>query len=61
MRAAKRGVWGEFPLWVFFDRSYNACCVGVSNHFAVISKKIQMPKGATKEVPDLMLTPLPVI
>lgn len=28
----------------------------VSDHFADVSKTIQMPKGATKEVPDFMLT-----
>ena len=28
----------------------------VSDHFVDITKTIQMPKGATKEVPDMMLT-----
>jgi len=28
----------------------------VSDHFADVGKTIQMPKGATKEVPDIMLT-----
>jgi DNA-damage-inducible protein D len=28
----------------------------VSDHFAEVSKTIQMPKGATKEIPDFMLT-----
>lgn len=28
----------------------------IENHFADVGKTIQMPKGATKEIPDLMLT-----
>jgi len=29
---------------------------GIANHFVEVNKTIQMPKGATKEVDDLMLT-----
>jgi DNA-damage-inducible protein D len=41
------------------DKAKTACAkVGqdVSDHFADVSKTIPMPKGANKEVPDLMLT-----
>lgn len=37
------------PKLVFNSRS-------VSDHFVDVNKTIQMPKGATKDVPDFMLT-----
>jgi DNA-damage-inducible protein D len=53
----------EYTQWRNFEnviaKAKTACqnsSNSVSDHFADISKTIQMPKGATKEVPDLMLT-----
>lgn len=33
-----------------------ARCVSCSDHFVDVNKTIPMPKGASKEVPDIMLT-----
>jgi DNA-damage-inducible protein D len=47
---------------IFFnaiDKARESCKTtgeGVSDHFVDVPKTIQMPKGATKDVPDLMLT-----
>lgn len=41
------------------SKAKTACEVsghGISDHFADVGKTIQMPKGASKEVPDVMLT-----
>ena len=41
------------------SRARTACEVSgyqVLDHFADVGKTIQMPKGAEKEIPDLMLT-----
>ncbi len=49
--------WDNFLNVVF--KAKTACEVSghaVSDHFADVSKTISMPKGAEKEVPDLMLT-----
>lgn len=49
--------WDNFVSVVFKART--ACEVSghkACDHFADVGKTIQMPKGATKEVPDIMLT-----
>jgi DNA-damage-inducible protein D len=49
--------WRNFQQVV--DKAKTACFKAgqtVSDHFADVSKTIPMPKGASKEVPDLMLT-----
>ena len=49
--------WDNFLNVIF--KAKTACEVSghaVSNHFADVGKTIAMPKGAEKEVPDLMLT-----
>ena len=49
--------WDNFVSVV--SKARTACEVSnhkTSDHFADVGKTIQMPKGATKEVPDIMLT-----
>ncbi|MDO8959488.1 MAG: DNA damage-inducible protein D [Rhodocyclaceae bacterium] len=49
--------WDNFVSVV--SKAMTACEVSghkASDHFADVGKTIQMPKGATKEVPDIMLT-----
>jgi len=41
------------------SKAKTACEVsnhGISDHFADVGKTIEMPKGAAKEIPDIMLT-----
>jgi DNA-damage-inducible protein D len=51
------GKWDNFLNAV--SKAKTACEVSghaISDHFADVGKTIQMPKGATKEIPDIMLT-----
>ncbi len=49
--------WRNFELVI--SKAKTACEVSgfkISDHFADVSKTINMPKGATKEISDIMLT-----